>query len=359
MAQLRQVLGRKYADDVVRLEVRRDDQPVRMEVKLAGEIPPFAAGYLGILPERHAKEPGATVRVVLPGSPAEQGGVKPRDRIVKWNETELADAAALADQIGRLRPGTAGKLVVRRSNQDVTLSVMLATAPTTVPAEVPAEAPATGEAPSEMAMLKTGHLAETLAGHDRAYWLYVPESVKSGRPQGLMVFLHPGLDSMESGMLSAWKPECERRGLIIVAPKTDHPAGWSPNDLEFVNDCVAKVRETYRIAPERIWMHAAGNACGIGLTAVFRQRAIYRGVALAGPPPLGKLPESDPEHQLQIHLATTSGTSETTKLERSVKALRQAGYPAVLTTLLPTDGHKLADEQIGELARWAECLDRI
>jgi hypothetical protein len=174
-----------------------------------------------------------------------------------------------------------------------------------------------------------------------------------------MVFLHPGLDSMESAMLSAWKPECERRGIVIVAPKTDNPAGWSPNDLEYVNDCVAKVRDTYRIAPERVWMHAVGNACGIGLTAVFRQRAIYRGVALAGPPPLGKLPENDPEHRLQIHLSTTSGTPEAAKLERSVKMLREAGYPTVLTTQPPADGPKLTDAQVGELARWAECLDRI
>lgn len=359
MAQLRQVLGRKYADDVIRLEVRRDDQPVQLEVKLAGEIPPFAAGYLGLLPERNVQERGATVRLVLPGSPAEQGGVKPRDRIVKWNETDLSTAAVLADQTGRLRPGTSGKLVVRRGNQDVTLSVTLASAPTTVPTEVPAEAPAAGETPAETAILKTGHLADTLAGHDRAYWLYVPESVRSGRPHGLMVFLHPGLDSMETAMISAWKPECERRGIIIVAPKTESPAGWSPNDLEFVNDCVAKVRETYRIAAERIWMQAVGNASAIGLAAVFRQRAIYRGVALIGPPPLGKLPENDPEHRLQIHLSTTSGTSEATKLERSVRALHEAGYPTVLTALPATEGTKPSDDQVGELARWAECLDRI
>jgi hypothetical protein len=80
---------------------------------------------------------------------------------------------------------------------------------------------------------------------------------------------------------------------------------------------------------------------------------------LVGPPPLGKLPENDPEHRLQIHLSTISGTSEATKLERSVKALREAGYPTVLTTLPATDSSKLADEHVGELARWADCLDRI
>ncbi|MDZ4686709.1 MAG: PDZ domain-containing protein, partial [Planctomycetaceae bacterium] len=359
MAQLRQVLGRKYADDVVRLEVRRDEKTARMEVKLVGELPPFAAGYLGVLPERNATTPGATIRLVLSGSPAEQAGLKPRDRIVKWIDVDIADAAALADQVGRLRPGATGKLVLRRGEQEVTANATLAAAPVSVPDEVTAEAPATGEAPAEFAMLKTGHLAETLAGHDRPYWLFVPESVKTGRPQGLMVFLHPGLDSMETAMLSAWKPECERRGLIIVAPKTDNPAGWAPNDLEFVNDCVARVREIYRIAPERIWMQAVGNATGVGLASVFRQRTIYRGAALVNPPPLGKLPENDPEHRLQFHLSTASGTPDATKLERSVKSLRESGYPAVLTTFPPSDGHKLSDGLVGQLARWAECLDRI
>jgi serine protease Do len=359
MAQLRQVLGRKYADDVVRLEIRRDDQPQQLEVKLVGEIPPFAAGYLGMLPDRLATEPGATVRVVLPDSPAQQAGVQPRDRIVKWNDVTIADAAALADQIGHIRPGVAGELTIRRGDQDVTAKVTLAGAPTTVPAEVSAAAPATGEPPAEFAMLKTGHLAETLAGHDRPYWLYVPESVKTGRPHGLMVFLHPGLDAMEAAMRSAWKPECERRGIIVVAPKTDDPAGWSPNDLEFVNDCVAKVRDTYRIAPERVWLHAAGNACAIGLGAVFRQRTVYRGVALAGPPPLGNLPENDPEHRLQIYLATTAGTPDAAKLERSAKSLRDVGYPTVLTTRPGTDAQNLAEDLVEELARWAECLDRI
>ncbi|HUQ72243.1 MAG TPA: PDZ domain-containing protein, partial [Planctomycetaceae bacterium] len=359
MAQLRQVLGRKYADDVVRLEVRRDDNTARIEVKLVGELPPFAAGYLGILPERHATAPGATVRVVLPGSPAEQAGLKSRDRIVNWNDADIADADALADQIGRLRPGATGKLVVRRGEQEVSVTATLAAAPVSVPDEVTAESPATGETPAEFATLKTGHLAETLAGHDRPYWLFVPESVKSGRPHGLMVFLHPGLDSMEMAMLSAWKPECERRGVIIVAPKTDNPAGWAPNDLEFVNDCVAKARETYRIAPSRIWMHAVGNATGVGLASVFRQRAMYRGAALVNPPPLGKLPENDPEHRLQFHLSTAYGTPDATKLERSVKSLRESGYPAVLMTVPSSDGHKLSDGLVGQLARWAECLDRI
>jgi len=352
MAQLRQALGRKYADDVVRLEVRRNDDVLPLEVRLAGELPPFASGYLGVLPSRVPSTDGAVIRAVLPGSPAEQAGLQPRDRIVRWNEIDITSEAALADQVSRLRPGTSGQLTLRRADKDVQVTVTLAAAPETVPEQAPSDASAAGDPQENAATLKTGHLDETLAGHDRPYWLYVPDSAKTGRAHGLMVFLHPSLDSQEKAMLSAWRPECERRGIILLAPKTDNPRGWTPNDLEFLNDCVAHVRQQYRVATDRIWVQTTGNAAGIGLLAVFRQRETFRGAALLNPPPVGKLPENDPEHRLQFHLSATADTTEATKLERSAKSLRERGYPVVFSTAQSAP-------LVEELARWAECLDRI
>jgi hypothetical protein len=119
------------------------------------------------------------------------------------------------------------------------------------------------------------------------------------------------------------------------------------------------VRDQYRIAPDRVWVQATGNAASLGLLTVFRQRQMYRGVALVNPPPVGKVPENDPEHRLLLHLSAAKGGAEASRLERSAKSLRELGYPTVFQTTPTTDGRTVSAGLVEELARWADCLDRI
>lgn len=355
VAELRSVLGRKYAGDEIAFTAQRGEQKLDVKLTLVEKIPPFDPAYFGILPQRQGE--GAVVRIVLPDSPAERAGVKAKDTVTAWNNEPVTTARELAERVSRQRPGETATVMVQREGKPETLTVKLGSFPETVPAQLSADALST-EAPAGDAA-KTGRLSETLEGHDRKYWMYVPESYRKDRPAGLMVFLHPGADSMEAAVLGIWKPECERRGLIIVAPQCDRPAGWSPNDLEFVQDCVAKVKETYTIAEQRVFAHAIDTAVPFAAVYTFRNKATVRGAALTGASLRGNAPENDPDERLQFHLSASLADKQVNAIKATADMLKKARFPTVYTTFAQATEGYLPGLMVEEIARWADALDRI
>lgn len=355
VAELRSILGRKYAGDEIAFTAQRGEQKLDVKLTLVEKIPPFEPAYFGMLAQRSGE--GAVVRIVLPESPAERAGLKPKDRITTWNSEPIASVKDLNERVSRQRPGESATVTVQRDGKPETLTVKLTAFPETVPAQLSADISAT-EAPAGEAV-KTGRLSETLEGHDRKYWIYIPESYRQDRPAGMMVFLHPGADSMESAVLRAWKPECERRGLIVVAPQCDRPAGWSPNDLEFVQDCVAKVKETYTIAADRVFVHSIDNAVPFAAVYTFRNKAMIRGAALTGAALRGNAPENDPDERLQFHLSASVGDKQAAAIKATADMLKKARFPTVYTSFAQATEGYLPDLMVEEVARWADALDRI
>ncbi len=68
---------------------------------------------------------GAVVVSVLPGSPAEKGGLQPKDVVVAFNGLPVRNSAHLQTLIGRTPPGQTVTLTVLRSGKERTLSVTL------------------------------------------------------------------------------------------------------------------------------------------------------------------------------------------------------------------------------------------
>ncbi|HET6426141.1 MAG TPA: PDZ domain-containing protein [Planctomycetaceae bacterium] len=355
VAELRSILGRKYAGDEVAMTAKRGEQKLDVKLTLVDKIPPFEPAYLGILPQRRGE--GAVARIVLPEGPAAQAGLKAKDTITAWNDEPVTSSAQLIERVSRQRPGESAAVTVQRDGQNEKLTVKLSGYPETVPDQVAADIAST-DAPVPDAP-KTGRITETLEGHDRQYWAYIPESYRKGQPAALMIFLHPGADSMEAAVLRAWKPECERRGIILVAPLCDKPAGWMPNDLEFVQDVVAKVREEYAVADSRIFVHSVGSAAPFATIYAFRNRAIVRGVALTGAVLRGQLPENDPDERLQFHLSGSLTDKQATAIKATADMVRKARYPLVYTTFSQVGEGYPPDATVEELARWADSLDRI
>lgn len=355
VAELRSILGRKYAGDEVSMSVQRGDQQRDVKFNLVDKIPPFEPAYLGILPQRRGEN--AVVRIVLPDSPAARAGLEPKDTITAWNDEPVTTAAQLAERVSRQRPGEAATVTVQSEGKTEKLSVKLTGYPETVPELLAADVVST-DAPAADAP-KTGRLMETLEGHDRKFWMYVPESYRKDRPAGLMVFLHPGTDSMEAAVLRSWKPECERRGIILVAPLCDKPAGWMPNDLEFIQDTVAKVKETYTVSEQRIFVHSVGAATPMATLYTFRNRTVVRGVALTGAVLRGQFLENDPDERLQIHLSASLSDKQANAIKATADMVKKARYPLVYTTFAQIGDGYLPDAMVEELARWADSLDRI
>jgi serine protease Do len=71
------------------------------------------------------REKGAVVANVIPGSPAEKGGMKAGDIIVVVNKVELASSRQLPNLVASIRPGTIVPFVVIRDGKRVTLKIKI------------------------------------------------------------------------------------------------------------------------------------------------------------------------------------------------------------------------------------------
>ncbi|MEX0716692.1 MAG: PDZ domain-containing protein, partial [Planctomycetaceae bacterium] len=395
-AELRHVLGRKYAGDTIAVKVKRGADEIDAEITLVDQLVPYESAFLGILPFREpiagAEEKGVGVRYVFADGPASKAGLQPRDRIVRVDDDEIADAAALLDQIGRKRPEEKVTIHWLRGEEEKSAEVTLAAIPDEVPAELPTAAipaapksekpaepavPATADANDEEAEAapeanaadaegadapaapRTGRFTKEMPAHERSYWAYVPDDYNPDYGYGLLVWVHPNGDTMEAAMIERWKSICDRRGIMIVAPKADALAGWTPNEAEFVKDSVEDFLETYPVARDRIFLHTYSNGGDLGWNVVFKHRELFRGAAAVASPLKTRPLESSPEHRLQFHLACGDQDNLFRNVQQSAAQLKALKYPVRLTTIDGRDHRYPPAETIEEIGRWADCLDRI
>jgi S1-C subfamily serine protease len=73
---------------------------------------------------------GIVVAQVVPGSPAAQAGLQPRDIITAVDNTKITDESTLAQVLSTHKPGDKVTLTVLRGNQQMTVTVTLGTQPT-------------------------------------------------------------------------------------------------------------------------------------------------------------------------------------------------------------------------------------
>lgn len=68
---------------------------------------------------------GALVSDVEPGSPADEGGLKPSDIVIEFNGDEVTDSGTLPQLVGRVAPGSKVRLVVMREGKKKRIRVTL------------------------------------------------------------------------------------------------------------------------------------------------------------------------------------------------------------------------------------------
>lgn len=363
IAQLKHIMGRKYAGDGVRVVVDRGGERQSFDLTLVGELPPYECAFLGVLPQRQQLDPnvkGAPIRTVFADSPAARAGLEPRDRILRANDVVVDNARQLADIVSRLRPGEKLRLAWLRGETEMSAEMTLGSYPDKVPAELPTEVmPPAAEKTEGDAAPKTGRFTETLAANNREFWAYVPENYNPAASYGLVVWIHPGGDTMEAAVYKAWKTLCDRRGLILVAPKAEKVGGWTPLEAEYVKDCIDWVKEKYRIDPQRVLVHSYSSGGPFAWFVAFKYRDTIRGVAMASQPLVGVLPENEPELRQQFYFVCGEDDPLLNAVKAAVAAIRKAKYPTVLTSI-PGLAHKYpSDDDLEEIARWIDSVDRI
>lgn len=366
-AEVKQVLGTRYAGEQITVTIDRDGESLRRELTLVDELVPYESAYLGILPVRERigeSSEGVAVRWVRPDSPADRAGLKARDRIVRFNGENVDDPASLLDLVGRLRPDDPASLVYRRDGEEHTAEVQLASVPERVPDELlPSVIPRAGESNDgqgdDEGAPQTGHFTVEMPNHEHSYWAYVPDDYNPNYRYGLMVWIHPGGDTMEAAMLNRWKSVCDRRGLLMIGPKAADVSGWTLNESEFVRDAVDEFMQGYSVDPARVFVHGFSDGGRFAYHLAFQHRDLFRGVAAVAAPVAERPPENDPDFRLQFHVICGGTDDVLPAVRASVEALRQLKYP-VSFRAVEEHGHEYPPEEaLRELARWADSLDRI
>lgn len=379
VAQFKQIMGRKYAGEQVKLIITRDGQTLPLEISLVGQLVPYEIPFLGILPKRNsnAENRGAEVRFVFAGSPAEEAGIARGDRIVKCNGLEISDAKSLSDTISRARPGDSVSLTFTRNGNENNVDIKLSTLPEKVVNDLPAEpiAPSKNAGPSandardaavnpeaakeSKSDLKTGRFTETLAGHEHDFWAYVPENYSESHTYGLVVWVHPPGDTMEAIIYKQWKTICDRRGIILISPKAEKPNEWQAGEAEFIKSLIQHFQERYSIDNSRIVVHSQGGGALMAWFLASTKRELIRGVVTCGAPFSGRPLENEPDLRQQYFLSCGETDKVLPDVKTSVSALRKLKMPVTFSEIKGLGAKYPPNKAVEEFGRWVDSLDRI
>jgi hypothetical protein len=296
-----------------------------------------------------------TVRYVYPESPAAKADLRAGDAIVSAGDKPVADAAALRKLLGSYAPGDKLRLGVRRGQQKLDVEALLGALPEGLPpADLPPAHPPAG--PAEKQPPRVGKITGKQAGLSGDAVVYVPEGYSAAIGCGVVVYLAGRHAPKPDELVAQWKPLCDRHELILVAPKPKDPNRWEASELRVAPRLVLELRKSYMIDPSRVALYAGSggwNCFQLGLSA----RSVFRGLVALDAVLRGAPPACDPTQPLAIYLAR-SGSRSPAAAERVAAALRGQKYPVTVKQLAPPPG-PLAPEDLAEIARWIDALDRI
>jgi serine protease Do len=357
-AQFRHALGPRYAGDKVQLVLKRGDQRIEASALLIDKLDPYQHPFLGILPLRGSADAGVGVRWVYPSSPAAEAGVQAGDRIVALGEAAVADATALRNAVANLEPKTKVTLKIERGGQTVSVELLPTKLPTDIPGELPPplakEPPAAAEKPA------VGIVEIKLPEEKSECFALVPANYHPQVSHGLVVVLSAPGPVDRAAFEARWKAVCEEQHLIALAPLSAKPDKWEPTETEFVRKTLDDVIGHYNVDPARIaaYGHQAGGSMAflVGFGHPDRVRAIC--AVDAAPPARTRAPENDPINRLAFYFATAEKSAAAPQIKGVVTRLEAARFP-VTQKPLGEQPRDLSADELAELARWIDTLDRI
>jgi poly(3-hydroxybutyrate) depolymerase len=188
----------------------------------------------------------------------------------------------------------------------------------------------------------------TSQGKTRAYYLYVPSTLKSGSPAPLIVTLH-GSNRTGVTLVEKWKDLAKKEGIILAGPDAADLRGWgSPQDgPDFLRDLIEELKTKYSIDAKRVYLfgHSAGAVFALEMSLMESQ--YFAATAIHA----GDLPK-DRANLIQmakrkIPMSIQVGDSDEyfpVKAVRETKeALKAAGFPVELTEI-PNHDHWYYDQ---------------
>ncbi|MFO1020552.1 MAG: PDZ domain-containing protein [Planctomycetales bacterium] len=360
-AQIRQIFGRKYAGDTLKVTYERDQKQHETELTLVAEFPPFRAPFLGLLLQRSVvPDPklGLEIFDVLPDSPAAKAGIKAGDRLMSIDGREYDQPRFVREYLIFKQPTEPVKVVTSRGGKTETREIVLGDAHA-----MAIYHPAVRKRPAlppkdQDPMAKSGLIHAHSEEDKRDYWAYLPAGLTEAEDPSLVVWLHPRGKPMEKELVEAWKQPCEERRIILVAPLLEKDREWGPQDLEFVSELIQTILlETVPVNRSRISFHGEGSGAAMAMLMAERFPELAQGICLINPNRRSAILPHDPERPYQFLLIGTEGKTDDpcTKLE---KQLREMMYP-VIRRNMPSSSEYPSGELIKEIVAWVDTLDRI
>ncbi|HEV8429611.1 MAG TPA: PHB depolymerase family esterase [Pyrinomonadaceae bacterium] len=122
----------------------------------------------------------------------------------------------------------------------------------------------------------------TSSGKTRAYYLYLPSTVKTPAP--LIVMLH-GSNRTGVTLVEKWKDFARKEGIILAGPDATNLRGWAaPQDgPDFLRDLVEELKSKYPVNPRRVYLfgHSAGASFALQISLMesqyFAATAVHAG----------------------------------------------------------------------------------
>ena len=357
-SQLRHALGARYAGDKVQLVLKRGDMRIEAAAELIDKLDPYQHPFLGILPLRGAGEAGVAVRYVYPGSPAAEAGIMAGDRITAIGEAAVADAAAARNAVANLEPKTKVTLKVQRGGQSLSIELL----PTKLPTEIPGELPPAiaKELPPPAEKPATGIVEIKLPEEKNECLALVPENYHPQAPHGLLVVLPPPGPVDRAALEARWKSVCEKHSLIVLAPMSAKADKWEPTEADFVRKTLDDAIAHYNIDPARVAVYGYQAGGAMALLVGFGNQDRVRAICAidAAPPTRTKPPENDPINRLAFFFGTAE-KSASAAMQKAVIARLEASKFPVTQKALGEQPRELTADELAELARWLDTLDRI
>lgn len=327
--EIRQVLGRFDAGEVIRISLEREGTPLDIELTLAESIPPLQPQRLGLIVSEVTEDERAEIVVdaILPGSPAEKH-LQVGDVVTQIGDTRLSEIESLRRLMISAEPDKPLEVHFQRAGSDGKAAITPASISGPLRETLPALwSPVEGQDwPVEV--LKLPDVSNESA-------LVAPGEPEDLGQLGLLVLLlNPGQGSPQE-VAQDWAAAAKQIGVVVLAIAPENNGRWQPKELDVVARFAAAVMKKAPIDDSAVSVAAAGALTGnkaeaadsMALAVAIAQSATFFGVAVSpeSRPPAVRVRENEPTASLQLLLPV----EPTDELPGWTAPLIAGGYPIV------------------------------